>query len=115
MVWGAQSKNDRTEIDDLFRLTTSDWVCNQKFQDRRDTILNNELFNACLKPATKDQYRGALRKWRQYTLYDTSVGHAHEMTLVLPAFRYEAMIKRPSIHQLAGHRREVVRLLGLAT
>jgi len=25
MVRGAQSKNDSTEIDDLFRLTTSDW------------------------------------------------------------------------------------------
>ena len=35
----------------------------------------------------------ALRKWRRYTLYDMSVGHAHDMTLVLPAFRSEAMMK----------------------
>lgn len=93
MVRGAQSKNDSTEIDDLFRLTTSDWVSNQKSQDRRETILNNEWFNAGLKPATKDQYRVAPRKWRRYTLQDISVGHAHQMTLVLPAFRYEAMMK----------------------
>ena len=93
MVRGAQSKNDSTEIDDLFRLTTSDWVSNEKSQDRRETILNNEWFNAGLKPATKDQHRVALRKWRRYTLQDISVGHTHQMTLVLHAFGYEAMMK----------------------
>ena len=67
MVRGGQSKNDSTEIDDLFRLTTSDWVSNQKSQARRETILNNEWVNAGLKPATKDQYRVALRKWLRYT------------------------------------------------
>lgn len=93
MVRGAQSKNDSTEIDDLFRLTTSDWVSNQKSKDRREIILNNEWSKAGLQSATKDQYRVALRKWRRYTLQDISVGHAHQMRLVLPAFRYEAMMK----------------------
>ncbi|KAL0054938.1 hypothetical protein WJX82_004796 [Trebouxia sp. C0006] len=66
MVRGAQSKNDSTEIDDLFRLTTSDWVSNQKSKDRREIILNNEWSKAGLQSATKDQYRVALRKWRRY-------------------------------------------------
>ena len=63
MVRGGQSKNDNAQIDNLFRLTSPDWVSNKQSEELRKTILNNEWQNSGLQPTTKEQYRVALRKW----------------------------------------------------
>jgi len=67
MVRGGQSKNDNGEIDRLFWLVTSDWVCNKESEDLRVIIINNEWFSCGLKPATIEQYKVALRKWLWYS------------------------------------------------
>ena len=63
MVRGGQSKNDNAQIDNLFRLTSPDWVSDNQSEELRKTILNNEWQNSGLKPTTTEQYRVALRKW----------------------------------------------------
>ena len=63
MVRGGQSKNDNAQIDNLFRLTSPDWVSDNQSEELRKTILNNEWQNSGLQPSTTEQYRVALRKW----------------------------------------------------
>ena len=63
MVRGGQSKNDNAQIDNLFGLTSPDWVSNNQSEELRKTILNNEWQNPGLQPTTIEQYRVALRKW----------------------------------------------------
>ena len=67
MVRGGQSKNVNAEIDRLFRLVTSDWVCDKESEDLRVIIINKEWFNCGLNPATIEQYKVALRKWLRYS------------------------------------------------
>ena len=66
MVRGGQSKNDNAQIDNLFRLTSPDWVSNKASEDLRETIINNEWSKSGLQPTTVEQYRVALRKWLKY-------------------------------------------------
>ena len=66
MVRGGHSKNDNAEIDNLFRLTSPDWVSNKASEDLRETIINNEWSKSGLQPTTVEQYRVALRKWLKY-------------------------------------------------
>ena len=63
MVRGGQSKNDNAHIENLFQLTSPDWVSNKETEELRKIILNNEWQNSGLQPTTKEQYRVALRKW----------------------------------------------------
>jgi len=66
MVRGGHSKNDNAQIDNLFRLTSPDWVPNKASEDLRETIINNEWSKSGLQPTTVEQYRVALRKWLKY-------------------------------------------------
>ncbi len=66
MVRGGQSKNDNAQTDNLFRLTSPDWVSNKASEDLRETIINNEWSKSGLQPTTVEQYRVALRKWLKY-------------------------------------------------
>jgi len=66
MVRGGHSKNDNAQIDNLFRLTSPDWVSNKASEDLRETIINNEWSKSGLQPTTVEQYRVALRKWLKY-------------------------------------------------
>ena len=67
MVRGGQSKNDNAQIDNLFRLTSPDWVSSKKSEELRETIINNEWSKSGLQSTTVEQYRVALRKWLKYT------------------------------------------------
>ena len=42
MVRGGQSKNDNAQLDNLFRLTSPDWVSSKESEELRETIINNE-------------------------------------------------------------------------
>ena len=66
MVRGGQSKNDNAQIDNLFRLTSPDWVSSKESEELRETIINNEWSKSGLQPTTVEQYRVALRKWLKY-------------------------------------------------
>ena len=66
MVRGGHSKNDNAQIDNLFRLTSPDWVSDKASEDLRETIINNEWSKSGLQPTTVEQYRVALRKWLKY-------------------------------------------------
>jgi len=66
MVRGGQSKNDNAQIDNLFRLTSPDWVSSKESEELRETITNNEWAKSGLQPTTVEQYRVALRKWLKY-------------------------------------------------
>ncbi len=66
MVRGGQSKNDNAQIDNLFRLTSPDWVSSEESEELRETIMNNEWSKSGLQPTTVEQYRVALRKWLKY-------------------------------------------------
>ncbi len=66
MVRGGHSKNDNAQIDNLFRLTSPDWVSDRASEDLRETIINNEWSKSGLQPTTVEQYRVALRKWLKY-------------------------------------------------
>ena len=68
MVRGGHSTNDNAQIDNLFRLTSPDWVSNKASEDLRETIINNEWSKSGLQPTTVEQYRVALRKWLKYIL-----------------------------------------------
>ena len=68
MVRGGQSKNDTAQIDNLFRLTSPDWVSSKESEELRETIINNEWSKSGLQPTTIEQYRAALRKWLKYIL-----------------------------------------------
>ena len=63
MVRGGHSKNDNAQIENLFRLTSPDWVSDNQSEELRKTILNNEWQNSGLQSTTTEQYRVALRKW----------------------------------------------------
>ena len=63
MVRGGKSKNDNAQIENLFRLTSPDWVSDSQSEELRKTIINNEWQNSGLQPTTIEQYRVALRKW----------------------------------------------------
>ncbi len=93
MARGGQSKNDITEIDDLFRLTTSDWVCNRKSQARTETILNNEWFNAGLKPATKVSVQGGSTQMAPVHVKRHVCWPCASHDTCASVFRYEAMMK----------------------
>jgi hypothetical protein len=67
MVRGGQSKNDNAQIDNLFRLTSPDWVSSKESEELRETIINNEWSKSGLQSTTVEQYRVALRKWLKYT------------------------------------------------
>ena len=67
MVRGGQSKNDTAQIDNLFRLTSPDWVSSKESEELRETIINNEWSKSGLQSTTVEQYRVALRKWLKYT------------------------------------------------
>ena len=66
MVRGGQSKNDNAQIDNLFRLTSPDWVSSKESEELRETIINNEWSKSGLQSTTVEQYRVALRKWLKY-------------------------------------------------
>ena len=66
MVRGGQSKNDNGQIDNLFRLTSRDWVSDKESEELRETIFNNEWLKSGLQPTTIEQYKAALRKWLKY-------------------------------------------------
>ncbi len=66
MVRGGQSKNDNAQIDNLFRLTSPDWVSSKESEELRETIINNEWSKPGLQSTTVEQYRVALRKWLKY-------------------------------------------------
>ena len=60
--------DDNAQIDNLFRLTSPDWV-SRKFEESeelRETIINNEWSKSGLQSTTVEQYRVALRKWLKY-------------------------------------------------
>ena len=67
MVRGGQSKNDNAQIDNLFRLTSPDWVSSKESEELRETIINNEWSKSGLQSTTVEQYRVALCKWLKYT------------------------------------------------
>ncbi len=67
MVRGGQSKNDNAQIDNLFRLTSTDWVSSKESEELRETIINNEWSKSGLQSTTVEQYRVALGKWLKYT------------------------------------------------
>ncbi len=67
MVRGGQSKNDNAQIDNLFCLTSPDWVSSKKSEELRETILNNEWSKSGLQSTTVEEHRVALRKWLKYT------------------------------------------------
>ena len=67
MVRGGQSKNDNARIDNLFCLTSPDWVSSKESEELRETIINNEWSKSGLQSTTVEQYRVALRKWLKYT------------------------------------------------
>ena len=66
MVRGGQSKSDNAQIDNLFCLTSLDWVSSKEPEELRETIINNELSKSGLQSTTVEQYRVALRKWLKY-------------------------------------------------
>ena len=68
MVRGGHSKNDNAQTDNLFRLTSPDWVSSKESEELRETIINNEWSTSGLQSTTKEQYRVALRKWLKYML-----------------------------------------------
>ena len=67
LMRGGQSKNDNAQIDNLFRLTSPDWVSSKESEELRETIINNEWSKSGLQSTTVEQYRVALRKWLKYT------------------------------------------------
>ena len=67
MVRGGHSKSDNAQIDNLFRLTSPDWVSNRESEELRETIISNEWSKSGLQSTTVEQYRVALRKWLKYT------------------------------------------------
>ena len=67
MVRGGRSKDDNAQIDNLFRLTSPDWVSSKESEELRETIINNEWSKSGLQSTTVEQYRVALRKWLKYT------------------------------------------------
>jgi len=52
MVRGGHNKNDNAQIDNLFRLTSPDWVFDKASVDLRETIINNEWSKSGLQPTT---------------------------------------------------------------
>ena len=90
MVRGGQSKNDNAQIDNLFRLTSPDWVSSKESEELRETIINNEWSKSGLQSTTVEQYRLALRKWLKLTStnrcickYTVCPGpHASKLTLL---------------------------------
>ncbi len=52
MVRGGQSKNDNAQIDNLFRLTSPDWVSSKESEELRETIINNEWSSSGLQSTT---------------------------------------------------------------
>ena len=66
MLQGGQSKNNNAQIDNLFRLTSQDWVSSNESEELRETITNNEWSKSGLQSTTIEQYRVALCKWLKY-------------------------------------------------